>query len=240
MNNMCEKKPVTVILGNHGKVIEKLTEKGIRCVILEDNGDIDFSVRNHADMSAYMLSGGKILLDKRQKKAAKELESLGFTVCFIEENICGAYPDDILLNAAKVGSKVICLKKHISEEIISDAEEIISVRQGYSKCSVCVVNDNAIITDDRGIYEKCKNVFDVLLVSKGDILLENQNYGFIGGASSKIGGKICFFGSLENHRDGEKIKEFLKKHNTAYECLFEGELIDIGGALEVFSGNNKE
>lgn len=225
--------PQTVIIGKHEKVIEKLTKKGIRCIVLENNENIEHSVRNHADMSAYKLSDGRIILDKRQKKAAEELQKIGVSVVFTEENISGAYPADVLLNAARIGKTVICNEKFISREIISDSEDIISVRQGYAKCSICEVCDRAFITDDKGIYEKCRERFDILLIEKGDIILEGQSYGFIGGASAKIGEKIIFFGSLDTHCDGEIIKAFLKKHNVVFECLSDDNLTDIGSAVQI-------
>ncbi len=223
-----------MLVGNHGKLITELEKKGINCIVLEDNTDIDYSVRNHADMAAFLLHGEKILLDKRQQKAKAELEKLGFKVILTKENICGKYPDDVKLNAVMLGNTLICNEKYISREIINDAERIISVRQGYTKCSVCPVNEKAFITDDKGIYEKCRSLFDVLLIDKGDILLENKEYGFIGGASAKLGEKIIFFGSLSYHRDGERIKAFLEKHGVKYECLFDGQLIDMGGFVKVF------
>lgn len=232
-NKNADKCPQTVLIGCHEKVIEKLSEKEISCIILEDNGDIDFSVRNHADMAAYKLTDGKILLDRRQQKAVEVIRNLGYEVVFTEENISGAYPNDVLLNAARVGETVICNEKFISREILSISQDIINVRQGYAKCSICEVTDKAFITDDRGIFEKCKERFDVLLIEKGDIKLSGQNYGFIGGASAKIGERILFFGSLDTHRDGEKIKEFLKKHNKAFECLSDDKLTDIGSVIQI-------
>lgn len=233
MNKMCENRPISVLIGKNDNVIEELQKRGIRCIILENNNDIDPSVRNHADMAAFKLSENEILLDRRQVKAAEELEKLGFKVVFTREKITGAYPCDIILNAAKTGNTIICNEKYISPEITENAKEIISVKQGYTKCSVCIVSENALITDDIGIYEKCKDRFDVLLIEKGDIYLPDHDYGFIGGASANLSGKIIFFGSIETHRNYSEIKKFLDLHNAEYECLLSGRLIDIGGLIEL-------
>ena len=233
MNNTAENCRCAVLIGFHDKVVTELEKRGIRCVILKNNEEIDCSVRNHADMAAFHLPDGRIILDRRQKEAAKLLKEFGCDYIFTEKEISGAYPDDVMLNAAQVGDTLICNSKYISREILSAYKKIIDVRQGYTKCSVCVIGDNAFITDDSGIYEKCKDSFDVLLTEKGDIVLEGQNYGFIGGASAKVGDKIYFFGSLERHRNGEEIKKFLSSHKAEYECLFEGNLIDIGGLVEI-------
>ena len=64
---------------------------------------------------------------------------------------------------------------------------VINVNQGYSGCSVCVINDSAIITDDESIFTAAQNFLnDVLLIQKGSIRLNGYNYGFIGGCCGKI------------------------------------------------------
>lgn len=221
----------TVLIGEHEKFIKELEKKGIRCLILENNEDIGFSVRNHADMAAFYVGDGKLILDKRQKNIAERLKAEGCEVILTDDEIRGKYPSDVLINAAKIGSTVICCEKYISREILASAERIINVRQGYTKCSVCIVNENAFITDDKGIYEKCKDIYDVLLIEKGDIVLEGEEYGFIGGASAKAGATLYFFGSIDTHRDSERIKAFLEKHSAAYECLSDDKLTDIGGFI---------
>ena len=47
--------------------------------------------------------------------------------------------------------------------------EIINVKQGYAKCSICVVSDNAIITADKGIAKAAiQNRIDVLEITRLD------------------------------------------------------------------------
>jgi hypothetical protein len=61
---------------------------------------------------------------------------------------------------------------------------IIDVKQGYTKCSVLPVSNNAFITDDISIYNQCVSFgIDVLYVGKGDVSLPGYNYGFIGGCA---------------------------------------------------------
>ena len=60
--------------------------------------------------------------------------------------------------------------------------EKINVSQGYSKCSLCIVNENSVITEDDGIAEVLKrHNMDVLKISAGDVLLSGLDYGFLGG-----------------------------------------------------------
>ena len=106
--------------------------------------------------------------------------------------------------------------------------------QGYTKCSVCVVSDNAIITADRAIATACAAVgIDVLTVSEGHISLPPYNFGFIGGASCACGDNVYFCGSLDTHPDGESIKEFCKNHGKLAVSLSDGELQDVGSLFFV-------
>lgn len=224
----------TVVIGRHFEIIEKLNLLGIEAVVLDDNPDIDFSVRNHADMAVVHIGKNNLILDKRQTSAAKKLTSLGFNVKFTDEKISGDYPFDVRLNFAIIGDKLLCGKRSEQSELSELPFEKIAVNQGYCRCSVCILNEKAIITDDESIFKKCRDIFDVLLIEKGDILLEGKPYGFIGGASVKADiNAVMFFGSLEYHRDKDKIKAFLKKHGMTYIELFDGPLTDIGSATAV-------
>ena len=232
--NLPKNRVKTVIIGKDEKVIEKLKNLGINTVVLQDNPLVDNSIKNHSDISAFYFGNGKILLDKSQKKVKGTLEKMDFTVCETKEAIAGGYPFDIRINSASVGEYIICREKYTDEMILNCGKKIIDVKQGYAKCSVCPVNDRAIITDDTGIYEKTKNILDVLLIEKGDIYLKDKDYGFVGGACGKISkDTLVFFGDINTHRNCEEIKKFLFKHNVSYLCLFSGKLRDIGGFLPI-------
>lgn len=232
--NLPTEKIKTVVIGRHSEIIEKLNLLGIETIVLDENPDIDFSVRNHADMAVVHIGKNNVILDKRQVSAAKKLTSLGFNVKFTDEKITGEYPFDVRLNFAIIGDKLLCGKKSEQSELFELPFEKITVNQGYCRCSVCILNEKAIITDDESIFKKCRDIFDVLLIEKGDILLEDKPYGFIGGASVKADmNTVMFFGSLEYHRDKDKIKAFLKKHGMTYIELFDGLLTDIGSVTAV-------
>ena len=96
------------------------------------------------------------------------------------------------------------------------------------------MSDNAVITDDESIYKAlCLNGVDTLLISKGDIVLNGHNYGFIGGASYKISeSKVLFFGDITKHRDYKKIADFIEKHGC--EIIFlDFPLTDFGGIIPI-------
>lgn len=160
----------------------------------------------------------------------------GYDICISDEPTDEKYPHDVLFNAVILGKKLICNTKTVSKLILSFAEkhgyEIIHVPQGYTKCSVAVVSDNAIITSDKAISSICNSVgIDVLTVSEGHICLPPYNYGFIGGTSGVFLDKVYFCGSLDRHPDGEIIKEFCSKHKKTAVSLSKDVLQDVGSLL---------
>ena len=82
------------------------------------------------------------------------------------------------------------------------------MNQGYAKCSTAVC-DRGIITADETIYSACcENGINALKITQGNVKLSGYEYGFIGGASGIIDGKLTFFGDIRKHPDYLKIKEF--------------------------------
>ena len=113
--------------------------------------------------------------------------------------------------------------------------EIVDCRQGYAKCSVCVVDEGAIITADRGVETAARKAgLDVLLIEPGYIFLDGFTFGFIGGSSFKISrSKLAFTGTLDAHPNKEDIIHFLKVHEVEPVYLTERLIFDIGSGIPI-------
>lgn len=234
--NLPDNKVRALICGSSDERILSFFGKECIDVLCPDiNQDIPLPVSNHADMSCLYLGNGKIITDKRQTNLKSKLAKMGMTVFETAEKIAGEYPSDIRLNVALISDIAIGNFRH-SDPVVSDAvgdKRFINVRQGYTKCSVLVLNRRAIITDDESVYKAASETgVDTLLISKGDIMLDGYDYGFIGGASGKISSDtVLFFGNIERHRDFNRIKSFLEKYNLSYLCTDYDRLRDIGGII---------
>ncbi len=159
------------------------------------------------------------------------------------ELICGSsklkseYPLDIAYNVCSLGKYVICRPLCTAIEILSEyhnlKKEILNTKQGYAKCSICVVNDESAITADEGIYKLLNNnKINVLKIRKGHIELNNMG-GFIGGASGLINERtLCFNGNLKTHPDYQNIMDFCNNVNVDVVSLNNGPLKDVGSILQ--------
>lgn len=158
------------------------------------------------------------------------------------ELICGKthlnhdYPDDVSYNIAQFGQFVVhnfnFTDSKIREYIIEKNLKEINVKQGYSKCSICIISDNAIITEDNSIYNECiKYNIDVLKIKKGNVKLKGYNYGFFGGATGLYKNTLYVNGEIKTHESAEEIINFCKKHNVSIRELKKGKIYDIGSLM---------
>lgn len=143
------------------------------------------------------------------------------------------YPANIIYNAACTGKFFLHNLKYTDPDLLKSASSVehIHVPQGYTKCNTLIVDKNSIITSDEGIARACSCKMDVLLITKGHIVLKGFSYGFIGGASGRIGNTIYFNGDLSSHPDYKKITDFIKARDLEIRFFTEYPLEDIGSII---------
>ncbi len=218
--------------------INELKELGIECLTLNKNNLLDDEISCHADMNAFNFGNEQVLLN-RGLIGESELKIIGLEPIISTTEISSPYPKDIPLNIAFTGKQIICNSTYTAREIIDFANsnniEIINTKQGYSKCNLCIVSEDAVITEDKGLaYLLKKYQYKVLLISSGDIYLSDAHYGFLGGASCKISpDKMYFSGDLSSHRDYESIVDFLKLYNVKPIYNKSRKLTDFGGIIQL-------
>lgn len=216
----------------------ELQSMGIKALPVKRNNKLSDEITSHADMLLLHLGENAFAVDSTQNELISFLENNNARI-YLEKGIEAPYPRDIALNKLILGNKIFGLfekNKDFADNEYINKFEIFNTKQGYTKCSVCLVTENAVITDDKGIASLLKiSQIEVLLIQKGDIFLSEAHYGFIGGACFKISkNKLYFNGNLEAHRDYKRITEFLKKHNIEPVFNPKRKLTDIGGAVQLF------
>lgn len=218
-----------------GESIKKLKDMGIETVVIPESSYLPDPVKSHADLQLLHL-GRNVIFCQKEHLCTGDLEK-NFIIHNISESPGNSYPYDVRLNCTIIGNKLICNKKTVSKDILEYAYNndfiIINVNQGYSKCSVCVINENTILTDDESVFAAAGNFLnDAQLISKGSIVLNGYNYGFIGGCCGKIDkNKIAFNGRIDSHKDYNKIIDIMQRNNIECVELCNGRLTDIGGII---------
>lgn len=165
------------------------------------------------------------------------LEPLGINVIRGEINPGSMYPNDIPYNAAILGDMMFHLlgftENIIFKELKARGFNLIDVKQGYTKCSTAIIDQNSAITADRKIAAIMnRRGCNVLLVEPGYIDLPGMRYGFIGGATGLLSpNELLLTGSLKGHPDWLKIERFNKNRNVDLIELSSETAIDLGSII---------
>ena len=182
---------------------------------------VDPAISNHPDIFLCKMGAGD-----------------GAPIFFAEKEDLGRdYPSDVAFNAACTGRYFIHNLSYTNEKLLLAAKEmgmtLIDVGQGYTKCSIVVVAEDAIITYDEGIIRACSKYpeLEVLQVSPGFVRLDGYDTGFIGGCSGRVGNEVHFNGDLFAHPDFQRIVTFIEKRGLTCRWFPDYKLTDIGSIL---------
>ena len=231
--NLPQRRVTLAAAGDYPHITAALEGLGIRVLSFRDN-TLPREVCRHADMLLCHTGGASVFCAPTVDTA--QLKGLGFitSVC---ATLGEKYPLDVPLNVA-VGSEIFVYNPKTADNALTKAlsasgKKGIPVKQGYSKCSVCFVTENAVITEDEGIKNALEKIgAQVLLISKGDIYLSDSHYGFFGGCTGKLDKDVlALTGELKYHKDGERIRAFCEKQGVSVLELVKGKITDIGGIL---------
>lgn len=220
------------------KSVNKLEQEGIEVLFTTRHDKLYEAVLGHPDMQIYHVCNNTFVCEPGLYDYYKKL----FPDALIipgDSYLNAKYPDDIAYNAARVDNfifhKLLNIDKKISIYAAKHNLKLINVNQGYSKCSICVVSNNAIITSDFMISKAAKEVgIDALYVDSNDVKLSGVSNGFIGGIFGKISeNKLVVNGDIKRLKYGNKIIEFCYKYNVNILNLNEEIPYDIGSIIPV-------
>ncbi len=208
-----------------------LNTLGIKVYKTIKNNNLYDAVAGHADMSIFHLSGNRFISAPEMAQYYTKIP--GIDVICGHATVTNKYPGDIAYNAAKVGKWLIHNFKYTDKLVAESSVNHINVSQGYSKCSVGIVNENAIITSEVGIIRAAKaKGLDTLLINDSKIKLPGVSHGFFGGSSGLIAPDILAVnGNINSHPDCKVITDFCKKCGVSIISLHDGDIEDIGSII---------
>ena len=226
-----------------GEAIRALEVRGFRAITLPSFSRLGEDVCSHTDM--LLLKVGDTLFsyadycDERPyvfDDLYMVLKDRGIKFSFLPETPSEKYPLDAMLNVLIMGNRVFLKRDTASEALIGHFEkmgyEIIGVRQGYPACTVLRLNDEAVITADRGMAKVLsESGIRVTLIDDGYFKLPPHEYGFIGGSCGVDGDTVYFTGLIEGHPCYEKIMDAIRCEGMKAVSLTALAPVDVGGIL---------
>ena len=234
----------TILIGEKycDKLAKPLEKLGIRTIGVPDNPFVDERLVGHADLSLVHLGDNLIAMAAylRHSEFAKQLEREGLEILFSNAAQGTRYPLDAGLNICICGDKLIYNPKTADDAIVHYLTNErglmpISVKQGYTKCSVCAVREGAIISADDIIHREAELAgIRSLKIKSGFFDLDGFDYGFIGGSAFKLSSdKIAFTGHIDAHPNRDDILQFFKSHNIEAVYITDEAAFDIGSAIPI-------
>ena len=230
-----------VIIDNRMRNIEKekLIELGYELIEINASTKVYPEISSHVDIFACKVSE-KIIVEPTQ---CKNIMPYVKNIIKGQDEIQEKYPDDIKYNVCTIGKKAIHNFQHtdtkLKQELINNNYELINTTQGYTNCSIAVIDENSAIVSDKGLYKILKfHDIDTLLVENNlDIkLLNGENYsskkGFIGGCITRLGDSIIVFGDLNKIDINGRIRDFITSKKIKIIEFKDLDIIDYGGLIE--------
>ena len=221
---------------------EKLEQLGYKLIKIKRSNSVYPEISSHVDIFTCKIED-KLIIEPSQYSQIKSKLPQEYAIEQGKETIQKNYPYDIKYNVCMIGKKALhnfeYTEPKIKEELIKQGYELINTTQGYTNCSIAVIDNDSAIVTDKGLYKILqKHKIDVLYLEyEPDIkLLNNNGYsnrkGFIGGVISRLGDNIIVvFGDLNKIDENGKIRKFVEQRDLKI-IDFEGlDVIDYGGIV---------
>lgn len=222
----------------NGILKEYLKNKGYDLIEIGKTGAVYDAVDSHSDIYLCRLGDGLIIAPEQLSLIGEELQHRQVKFTVGTSRLGFRYPENVKYNAVQLGNHLIHNTKHTDRTILDKADELglrlLHVNQGYTKCNLVPVGENEAITSDEGLAAAMnRHGIEVLLISTGHVALPGFPYGFLGGASGRIGDEILFNGNLSAHPEFEKIEEFIRGKDLKPVWFENYPLEDIGSVIQL-------
>ena len=231
-------KTVVVDFRISNKSINTLKNLGYRIIKTPKNPYVAEAICGHPDIVLCKLKNHDFLVDTTFCGFLSE-KCRYLNLIEGKSHLQSKYPFDIAYNCALVGNKLFCNEKYTDKTILDYCKDndikILNIKQGYAKCSICIVSDNAIITADKNIFDTAsKNNIDVLLIESKGIILKGYNEGFLGGATGLLEKDLLAVnGNINLHKDCDAIKKFCSKYGVNTVSLSDEPICDAGSIIRL-------
>ncbi len=194
-------------------------------------------VNTHPDMQIHFVNENEGIVAPSAYEHYKKILPNHITLTIGSSDPSCTYPGDCAYNVAKLGKKIIGNLRYTDTKILdyysAQGCEFINVNQGYTKCNLCIVDDNSAITEDEGLCKTLSKAgLDILKIPAGSVMLPGFSHGFIGGASGFVlKNMLAFGGNINDECIKNNIIKFVKSKYVDIIFLSSTKLADLGSIL---------
>ncbi len=220
------------------EMIQALQNLGIKVFFSCRSDELSAPLCGHPDMMIHHIGENKFVCSPDTfNYFGKTLGPLGAKILIGNSPLSRTYPLDIAYNITRLDGVAFCKQKYTDKTVLTElgrrSVKLIDIAQGYSKCNICVVSTNAIMTSDEGIAKAAVNAgVHVLKISAGHIDLDGFTYGFIGGATGLIAADtLAVSGDISLHPDYKSMADFCGQFNVKLIALTDKKPVDIGSII---------
>lgn len=223
------------------KIEQSLAKRNIKVLKTCAHADVYEAIAYHPDIVLHHLGEEYIVYAPgTSEHLLKMLKNLSFVLLEGEKHLGPKYPANIAYNVARVGKLAFHNFKYsdpiLKQELVRRGVKLVNVNQGYSKCSISIVDEKSIITADRGIAKAAiDNGIETLVIdSDENISLPGLSYGLIGGSTGLLDkSKWAVSGDFWTLASAYKISHFLNERGIELISLSDEQIIDIGSIISL-------
>ena len=148
-----------IVIDSRMRKVEKEYFKslGYRIINIQTSKNVYDEISYHVDIFCCKIKDKVVLEPSVYKYLKEEKNDLKNIIC--GKNIVSSkYPLDVLYNVCCIGENIIHNFKYTDEKILEIVQNeklnMININQGYSNCSIAVIDDNSVVVTDKKIAEK--------------------------------------------------------------------------------------
>lgn len=215
-----------------------LIDNGIKVIKTAKLNNLYEAVDGHPDMQIHHIGDDLFVCEKTLVDYYKK-QLPDANIVSGNSTLKNKYPCDIAYNACRIGDYLFHNLSFTDSKLLEyykrNGVKLINVKQGYAKCSVCILNKNAIITSDIKIAELAQNSgIDAMFFNSNEITLKGLNYGFIGGICGMISkNTLAINGDVKKLTNYQSLLDFCQTYQTNVLRLNDLVPEDIGSILPI-------
>tara|TARA_Y100001954_G_scaffold232473_1_gene283809 strand:+ start:345 stop:1031 length:687 start_codon:yes stop_codon:yes gene_type:complete len=151
-----------------------------------------------------------------------------------EEAVDEKYPQSSKYNVVCTSTHLIHNFRNTDSIITRKCEDLdlIHVDQGYTRCNLIPLTNDAFISSDKGISKVLDRYgIENIYVNPKGIELPGFTHGFFGGCCGIFDQKLFVIGKIDHLENAKEFREFITSKNIEIIELYNGNLFDGGSIL---------